>query len=457
MKRYLKLLRGHTIGMLALIVLFIFLLAAIYAPILASNKPLVVMYDNELYFPLFRYIFYQGFYTKSIDLFFNVLMFTFPLFFLMRRKIIPVLLQLGLFVVLVLFPVKDPKGGIAFVGKLPNWTEEARGMNPYARLNLILEDKRNFEQHKRLESAIASYSGFSPTLWNMTLRDEERQIELYENDTTLFGKTKLQYIKERRAFLDREREHLTYELWPLVRDFHWEEDAGGGQSFNREVPFLEKTRTNRKDFVASLLFGIRISLVVGILSVALALVIGIPVGAISGWFGGWVDIVFLRLLEIWEGMPVFFMLLLIIAILETKSIFLVIAAVGIFGWTSIARYVRGEFFKQKGLPYVESLRAVGFPLSHILFTEILPNALPPVLTLLPFAIMGAISTEAGLSFLGLGEEGSSSWGVLMDEGRGAFPAESYLMWPPAILLTTLLVAIALFGDALRDILDPRSS
>ncbi|MCB1149889.1 MAG: ABC transporter permease, partial [Chlamydiia bacterium] len=74
---------------------------------------------------------------------------------------------------------------------------------------------------------------------------------------------------------------------------------------------------------------------------------------------------------------------------------------------------------------------------------------------LPFAIMGAISAEAGLSFLGLGEEGSSSWGVLMDEGRNAFPGESYLLWPPAILLTILLIAIALVGDSLRDALDPK--
>src|SRR5262249_28525982 len=178
-------------------------------------------------------------------------------------------------------------------------------------------------------------------------------------------------------------------------------------------------------------------------------------GALAGFYGGTFDIIVSRLLEIWEGMPTFFMLLMAIAILQNKSIFLVIAIIGIFGWTTFSRYIRGEFFKQRNLPYIEACRATGLPDHRIIFSHILPNAIPPVLTLLPFAIMGAITSEAGLSFLGLGEEGSCSWGVLMDEGRSAFPSESYLLWPPAILLTVLLVSIAIVGDTLRDAFDPK--
>ena len=154
-------------------------------------------------------------------------------------------------------------------------------------------------------------------------------------------------------------------------------------------------------------------------------------------------------------MPSFFMLLMVVAITQSKSIFLVVAVIGIFGWTGFARYIRGEFLKQRNLPYVEACRAMGFRDARIVFSHILPNAVPPLLTLLPFAVMGAITSEAGLSFLGLGEEGSCSWGVLMDEGRTAFPGESYLLWPPALMLTILLVAVALVGDALRDALDPK--
>jgi len=154
-------------------------------------------------------------------------------------------------------------------------------------------------------------------------------------------------------------------------------------------------------------------------------------------------------------MPTFFMLLMIVAFLQSKSIFLVIGIIGLFGWTNFSRFVRGEFLKQKQLPYVEACHALGFNNRRIMFNHLLPNAIPPLLTLIPFAIMSAMTSEAGLSFLGLGEEGSTSWGVLMDEGRSAFPSESYLLWPPALLLTTLLVAIAIVGDTLRDALDPK--
>ncbi|MFI5344665.1 MAG: ABC transporter permease, partial [Chlamydiales bacterium] len=257
-------------------------------------------------------------------------------------------------------------------------------------------------------------------------------------------------------WLEEQAKKADWMVMPLVRPFHWEDDAGGEQALNQYLPWWDLTRINRKDLVAALIFGVRISLVVGFLAVGLSLLLGIPIGAFAGYYGGVFDIIVSRLIEIWESMPVFFMLLLVVAVMQSKSIFIVIAVIGIFGWTGFSRYIRGEFFKQKGLGYVESCKSIGYHDSRIIFRHILPNASPPLLTLLPFAIMGAITAEAGLSFLGLGEEGSCSWGVLMDEGRSAFPGEAYLLWPPAIFLTILLVAIALIGDALRDHLDPKS-
>ena len=197
---------------------------------------------------------------------------------------------------------------------------------------------------------------------------------------------------------------------PLLSHFHWEDDAGGDQSLNQIVPWWELTRINHKDLLAALIFGVRISLIVGLAAVALALVIGIPIGALAGYYGGKLDILVSRLLEIWEAMPTFFMLLMVVAITQSKSIFIVIGVIGFFGWTGFSRYIRGEFFKQRNLPYVEACHALGFRNSYIIFSHILPNAIPPVLTLLPFAIMGAITSEAGLSFLGLGEENSCSLG-----------------------------------------------
>jgi peptide/nickel transport system permease protein len=242
---------------------------------------------------------------------------------------------------------------------------------------------------------------------------------------------------------------IDYRVMPLFSPYHWEEDPGEG--VKGYTP-----RINGKDLTSALIFGTRISLVVGILACGIALIIGLPIGAYSGYYGGRFDLVVCRFIEIWESMPAFFMLLFAVAILQSKSIFIVITLIALFGWTGFSRYMRGECLKQRALAYVEAGRAIGYSDTQLLFNEILPNAIAPIITLLPFAIMGAISSEAGLSFLGLGEEGSTSWGVLMDEGRSAFPARAYLLWPPAILLTILLVAIALVGDALRNILDPKS-
>lgn len=428
--QYLK----RPLGCIALCIVALYVLIGIYAPILASSKPLVVHWDGTWYFPLFRYLFYQGFYTKTIDLFYNLLMFTLPLLVLglclFRKKkgnvfFIVSLLQCALFLFLLIFPVKNPEG-VGF--KKGDFTT----MSPYARLNVLLKEKQKKAQHDRLVKAVGSNQ--IPSLWNQ----EQGRVS-----------------PETHQWIQQNLQKINFEIPALLKDFHWEEDAGGDQILNRKVKFWDLTRINHKDLVASLIFGVRISLLVGFLAVSLSLIIGIPLGAIAGYYAGKSDIVICRLMEVWEAMPTFFMLLLVVAVSQSKSIFVVVAVLGFFGWVGMARFIRGEFLKQRSLPYVEASHCLGFSNTHIIFSHILPNAIPPVLTLLPFAVMGAITSEAALSFLGLGEEGSASWGVLMDEGRSAFPGESYLLWPPAILLTILLVAIAIVGDTLRDAIDPK--
>lgn len=394
-----------------------------------------------------------------------------------------------------------------------DWHFDLRFMNQYAKLNTVLRYVQRKRHHTILEKYAQGYIkkyGSLPTLWQMDQDRSLTQIQLLENkldqmldsanlafqkiglyleacqslrtfyqeigchnpalipaeekkellkaQQTLqdFNKTKerLDYYRQRREWLEKNTQKIEY-LWLPIIPFHWEDDAGGDQRLNQYLPWWELTRSNRKDLMAALIFGIRISLVVGFLAVALAALIGVPIGALAGFYGGKFDIVISRLLEIWESMPTFFMLLLVIAITQSKSIFIVITVIGLFAWPVFSRYTRGEFFKQRNLPYVEASKTLGFSPLSIIFKDILPNAIPPLLTLLPFAIMGAITSEAGLSFLGLGEEGSCSWGVLMDEGRRGFPSEAYLLWPPAIALTILLVSIALVGDALRDALDPK--
>ena len=532
--------RHRHLGMAALFIFILFCVIGIYAPFLASSKPFAVYYSGEWFFPMFRYLFFSGFYTKRLDIFFNLMIFTTPMAIIGLwclkgyPKASRSLLCITLAIQIILFcyfafgtphdPAADPNLAkqhelalqkLFKENKLPTWDFDFAYMTPYAKVNLLLAYKERKQQNEHLQAYNKAYAVEAkkrwmveavrdkktqllregvpmesvpsdqklleeilksttkkeiqsqlamPTLWQEDLQhyenDIQRQKEMLKNSLPVHqiykdAASELEYIIDRRRWLEEQSTQLKWMVMPLISSFHWEDDAGGGQSLNQVVPWWDLTRINRKDLMAALIFGVRISLVVGVISVALALAIGIPIGALAGFYGGTFDIIVCRLLEIWESMPTFFMLLLVVAITQSKSIFLVIAVIGIFGWTGFSRYVRGEFFKQRNLPYVESCYALGFRDTHIIYSHILPNAIPPVLTLLPFAIMGAISSEAGLSFLGLGEEGSCSWGVLMDEGRTAFPGESYLLWPPAIALTILLIAIALIGDALRDVLDPK--
>lgn len=474
----------HRIGLYGFYVICLFCFVGVYAPFFASSKPLFVLYDGEPYFPLFRYLFYPGFYTKPLDRFFNLLMFILPLIGLscilftgFWKKIaigFLIFCQIFLFLGLQLFPPRDPASDLLLTQErqealskknnpapFPRWDFDLRYMNAYARLNLILKEQQNWKQHQELLPYFAAYHKATgennlPTLWQGEQNQEVEAREKLLIDPTA-QHPEFAYLLERRQWIDAQKSKISHEIMPLLSPYHWEDDAGGQQLLNPHIPWLELTRINHKSLLAALIFGIRISLVVGIASVSLALAIGIPIGAFAGFYGGICDLAVCRLLEIWEAMPTLFMLLLAVAILQTKSIFLVIFIIGFFGWTGFSRYLRGEFFKQRSLPYVEACQALGFRDRYIIWRHILPNAIPPVLTLLPFAIMGAISSEAALSFLGLGEEGSCSWGVLMDEGRKGFPQESYLMWPPAFMLTVLLIAIALVGDSLRDALDPKTS
>lgn len=464
--------KRYPLGALGAFLVILFILMGVYAPLLASSKPLAIEYDHQIYFPLLRYLFFQGFFTKPLDIFFNLMMFTLPLavIFWKKTKVLTAIgfLQCALFLWLMVFGIKDPASDPELTQEKQkqnqvSWRSELSFMNDYAKLNEVVRYILRRDQDANLKVLLKNDN--VPSLFS---KEQEHQNEKIQRINAYLAQNKpenpeyqnqlkeLQFIKDKNQWLQNQAKNVSWMMMPLVRPFHWEDDAGGEQALNQYLPWWDLTRVNRKDLVAALIFGVRISLVVGFLAVGLSLLLGIPIGAFAGYYGGVFDMIVSRMIEIWESMPVFFMLLLVIAMMQSKSIFIVITVIGVFGWTGFSRYIRGEFFKQKNLGYVESCKSIGYPDSRIIFRHILPNAIPPLLTLLPFAIMGAITAEAGLSFLGLGEEGSCSWGVLMDEGRSAFPGEAYLLWPPAIFLTILLVAIALIGDALRDHLDPKT-
>lgn len=552
--------RSNKIGMTALACVLLFAFLGLYAPFLASSKPFIVIWQGNVYFPFFRYLFFSGFYTKPIDLFYNVLMFVLPLTFIaifcFGRKHLhwimcgAFVIQISCFVFTLSDYIKDPTSDYSlfqkkekalalrntpqedplvapFISSSPSWHFELTHMNEWKKLDILTKEILYKKHHNKLKSYITFYEAVKnssfPTKWHsLHAHDQEQKENLqmqiaakqkeYEEAKQVYGELivhyqplshsfimakqallegaldpyvsfldsslvmrsalesarakidsylqlqgKLQFLLDKENWIEKETKQISFIFFPFLRPFHWEENAAGNAQANQYLPWYEVTRTNRKDLASALLFGIRISFVVGVTAVFLALLLGGTLGMLAGYFTGKVDLLICRWIEIWEAMPTFFMLLFVIAITQSKSIFLAIAVLGIFGWTGFARFMRAEVLKQRNLSYTMAAKALGCSHITIMKSEILPNAIAPLLTMLPFSMMMAITSEAGLSFLGLGEEGSSSLGVLMDEGRHAFPGESYLLWPAAIVLTILLIAIALVGDALRDAIDPKSN
>jgi peptide/nickel transport system permease protein len=414
-----------------------YILVALYAPFLAAGQPICMVLNGHIYFPLLRDLISSA---RPIDLFFNLLALTLPLMLLARKWgrlpfFSTICAQLLAFTLLLLFP-------------LPAATGPAREVSSFQRDKL---------QHERMEQRYgakyrARYGGDLPTAWHRRVAAQTQSVSAWRSQGQ---EERAQRLETRWRRLEEQSSHISLMVMPLLRPFDAYEEAGGSQRLNRVVAWWDLTRLNRRDLVASLIYGARISLLVGAAASLLSLLIAIPLGALAGYWGRGFDLLLSRLIEIWEALPLFFMLLLAMSFFQTKSLFLTILITGLFGWTALSRYVRAEVARQRSLPYVDAARGYGCSHLRTLFTHVLPNSLSSLLALTPFAIMAAIGAEAGLSFLGLGDETVVSWGILMHEGRVSFPAESNLLWPPALALALLLIAIALLGDALRDRLDPR--
>lgn len=215
------------------------------------------------------------------------------------------------------------------------------------------------------------------------------------------------------------------------------------------------TDTLGQDVLSQMLHACRLSISIGFISTGIAVVIGVTIGALMGYFGGWVDMLLYRVVEIFMAIPVLFLLIVAASVLP-RNIYFMMAIIGCFTWTGAARFVRAEFMKLRETDYVQAAKAVGLPLWSILFKHMLPNGVTPVLVDSSFAIAAAILIEAILSFLGLGPSGQASWGKLLSNASGE--TSDFIWWlaifpGAAIFLTTM--AYNLIGEALRDAIDPK--
>jgi oligopeptide transport system permease protein len=215
------------------------------------------------------------------------------------------------------------------------------------------------------------------------------------------------------------------------------------------------TDGNGRDLFVRTLYGARVSLMVGILATAVSLLIGVTWGAIAGYFGGHLDNLMMRFVDVMYSLPFMFFVILLMVVFG-RNIFLIFIAIGAVEWLTMARIVRGQALSVKGKEFIEAARAAGVTNRKIIRRHIIPNVLGPVIVYVTLTVPHVILIESFLSFLGLGvQEPLTSWGVLIAEGAANMETSPWMLIYPAAFLAVTLFCFNFIGDGLRDALDPK--
>ena len=278
---------------------------------------------------------------------------------------------------------------------------------------------------------------------------------LFDYSETDYGGVLATAADYQDPWLRQRIEQNGWAIWAPIRF------SGSTINFATEVPFPSPpsaqnwlgTDANGGDVMARLLYGTRISLLFGLMLTLFSSVIGIVVGALQGYFGGRIDLIGQRLIEVWSGMPALFLLILLSSVIQPGFWWLLLVTVA-FGWMSLVSVVRAEFLRTRNFDYIRAAQALGVSDGRIMLRHMLPNAMVATLTFLPFILCGSITTLTSLDFLGFGLPlGSPSLGELLLQGKNNLQAP-WLGLAGFFTLAILLSLLIFIGEAVRDAFDP---
>lgn len=212
-----------------------------------------------------------------------------------------------------------------------------------------------------------------------------------------------------------------------------------------------------RDVFSRMLFGARISLLVGFVAVGISTSIGIVLGAIAGFYRGWIDSLIMRLVDVMLSIPTFFLILAVIAFLS-PSIWNIMIVIGLTSWMGVTRLVRAEFLSLREREFVVAAQTLGAKNSRLIFSHLLPNSLTPIIVTFVLGVASAVLVESGLSFLGLGVQApQASWGNILTDGKEYIQFAWWLSLFPGMAILLTVLGYNLLGEGLRDALDPKSS
>ncbi len=287
----------------------------------------------------------------------------------------------------------------------------------------------------------------------------ERKKKRFATRKAMYERSKAQYagLQDAEAVFGAGRAWILPTLYPWSAKSHREDlKANPPNSPTLEEKCFLGTTTGGRDVLVQLVYGFRISIAFALLVAAVGYFIGVLVGGMQGYYGGWIDIASQRIVEIWGSIPFLFTIMILAAMIQPGFWMLVILLVVLRSWLGITFYVRGEFYREKSKDYVQAAIASGVSDWKIITKHILPNSIVPVVTFAPFGIVAYISSLVSLDYLGFGlPPGTPSWGDLLKQGLENVQHHPYLIITPVVALAATLFAVVMIGEAVREAFDPK--